>query len=100
MLLRIFIKRKTHGELCNSMTPDDIKNQTVVEEFHEASEIRKIVNKDGYLFKMNGRSGEMWNAQCNVCVMGFELQNDKGVIVDRFVTPVNEEEIRKFYNLS
>jgi len=54
MLLKIFVKRKTHGELCNAHIKDDVEGETIVEEFHEASEIRKIITKNGFLFKMNG----------------------------------------------
>ena len=98
MLLKIFIKRKAHGELCNAMIPDDVERQTVVEEFHEASEIRKIETKKGFLFKMNGIDGETWDAHCISVIMGYELQNERGLVIDRYVTAVNEEEIKKFYS--
>lgn len=99
MLLKIFVKRKTHGELCNSMIPDDVENETVVEEFHEASEIRKIQTKDGYLFKMNGVNGELWSAACITAIMGFELRSEQGLVIDRYVTTINEQEIKEYYKI-
>lgn len=99
MLLKIFVKRKAHGgELCNAHIKDDVEGETIVEEFHEASEIRKIVTKNGFLFKMNGVDGEMWDAHCITCLMGFELQNERGLVIDRYVTAINEEEIKKYYS--
>lgn len=98
MLLKIFVKRKAHGELCNVMIPDDVENQTVVEEFHEASEIRKSEIKEGFLFKMNGMDGESWTASCLTVVMGYELQNERGLVVDRYVTAIDEEAIKAYYS--
>lgn len=97
MLLKIFVKRKAQGELCNSHIPDAVENQTVIEEFHEASEIRKLEIKNGFQFTLNGMDGETWTTYCLTPIMGFEHQNERGLVVDRYVTAVNEKEIEEFY---
>jgi len=30
--------------------------------------------------------------------MGFELQNERGLVIDRYVAAINEEEIKKYYS--
>lgn len=97
MLLKIFIKRKSHGELCNSSIPDSVPGNTIVEEFHESSEIRKSETKDGFRFVMNGIDGETWDALCITCIMGFEIQNERGLVIDRFVTAIDEKAIAEYY---
>ena len=97
MVLKIYVKRKPGGELCNSSIPDKISGETIVEELHESSEIRKSEIKDGFRFVMNGNDGETWDALCVTAIMGFEIQNEKGLIIDSFASTIDEKEIAEYY---
>jgi len=84
MVLKIFVKRKAHGELIT----DEFE---FVEGFSEASEIKKAEHLDTegnkiFLFSLGNADGEVWRDECRTKTHGFEIVNDKGFVLDRYVS--------------
>ena len=87
MLLKIFIKRKSHGELCT-------KDFEHCEQYHEypvilKSEISENLKTEGFRFVLRSSDGEATDAYCPTDTHGFEILNEKGIIVDRYVSALN-----------
>lgn len=93
MLLKVFVKRKAHGELCSN-------EFQYSEVFYEAPQISKARTDNGFEFTFANSNGEDWRAFCPTLTHGFELIAD-GITVDRYVTAVDEEalEMERRFNV-
>ena len=81
MVLHIFTKRNKSGKHI-SPAPQ------WKESFNEAPQILKKDMDEGFQFTIYGIDGDIWEVGLNTKIQGFELKNDKGLVIDRYVTPI------------
>lgn len=82
MLLKIFVKKKAQGELCTN-------EFEWTETLSQATEILKKETENGFEFCLNSVEGSTNRLYCPTQTHGFEISNDAGVVIERFVTAVN-----------
>lgn len=84
MLLHVFTKRTKGGDL--------LATGLHWHEFHiEASKFNKRIIPDGFEFQYIERDGAR-TVIVNTDIHGYELKNDKGVTIEKYVTPVPDRE--------
>lgn len=92
MVLRIFIKRKTGGELCT-------KNYEHFEQLIEAPEILKSeidpkLNSKGFKFTVKNFDGsEVREAYCPTDTHGFEIYDSRGTTISRYISKTETQVI-------
>lgn len=87
MVLKIFVKRKAHGELCSTQFEwSDTLNQGV--------EILKKETANGFEFYINRADGTANQVYCPTATHGYEILNDFGAVIERYVTAVDEKAVR------
>lgn len=89
MVLRIFIKRKAHGELCT-------KDYEFFEQLIEAPEILKAYpdpksGTEGFRFVLKNTEGtQVAEAYCPTKTHGYEIKDASGNIIDRYITKIDD----------
>lgn len=93
MVLKIFVKKRAHGELCT----DEFEYSKT---FHEAAEItqKEVVEKGNLktvIFSLKNTDGETWITGCSTNTHGYEILNDKGIVIERYVSAIRDSELPK-----
>lgn len=96
MLLKIFVKRKAHGELIVNgfdynnwiYEGDEIFYKDKVEQFQEEGKpsFESVVGKT---FKIVNKDDKVTEVDFYPDSQGYEILNSNGVVVERFITPIN-----------
>lgn len=79
MLLKIFTKRKPGGELVET-------DHQWKDEYIEADTVKLTPIKAGFEFYCQSQGEQVSAGGFSLDKYGYELRNDKGVIIERYVT--------------
>lgn len=95
MILKVFTKRKPHGELIH--TGLEWKDG-----LFEGKTIRSKPIKGGFEFSIPAMREEerLQLIKVTTAISGYEVFNDQGISIEKYVTPISEKELEEYYKQS